>query len=106
MTYVPAPMRRLVRERAQQRCEYCLLPDTIGFFPHEIDHVVAEKHEGQRLKSSLSLMLHTAIMARAPRMLGALRHTSEAAGAAGHWLDAPSSSCRWHPGPARQPLRR
>jgi len=41
MTYVPVPLRRLIRDRARERCEYCLLPDAVGFYPHEIDHVVA-----------------------------------------------------------------
>ena len=46
MTYVPTSLRRLVRDRARERCEYCLFPDAVGFYPHEIDHVVAEKHGG------------------------------------------------------------
>jgi len=32
---------------ARERCEYCLVPGAVGFYPHEIDHVVAEKHLGQ-----------------------------------------------------------
>lgn len=46
-TYIPAGLRRLVEERANRRCEYCLLPENISFFPHEIDHVIAEKHGGE-----------------------------------------------------------
>ncbi|MDJ0620126.1 MAG: HNH endonuclease signature motif containing protein [Calothrix sp. MO_192.B10] len=45
-TYIPAALRRLVEERANHRCEYCLLPDKVSFFPHEIDHIIAEKHGG------------------------------------------------------------
>ncbi len=55
MTYVPAPLRRLVRDRARERCEYCLFPDAVGFYLHEIDHVVAEKHEGQTIENNLCL---------------------------------------------------
>lgn len=33
-------------ERAGNRCEYCLLSTGVAFFPHEVDHVVAEKHGG------------------------------------------------------------
>ena len=55
MTYVPAPLRRLVRERAHERCEYCLLPEAVAFYPHEIDHVVAEKHSGQTSEDNLCL---------------------------------------------------
>ncbi len=39
-------LRRQVRERAQQRCEYCLIHEMDAFFPHEPDHVIAEKHGG------------------------------------------------------------
>lgn len=46
-TYIPATLRRLVEDRAQNCCEYCLLPAKVAFFPHEIDHIVAEKHGGQ-----------------------------------------------------------
>jgi hypothetical protein len=53
MTYVPAPLRRLTRERSQDRCEYCLIPEAVGFYPHEIDHIVAEKHGGQTIESNL-----------------------------------------------------
>ena len=45
-TYVPTALRRLVCERAGDRCEYCLIPDSVTFAPHWIDHVVAEKHGG------------------------------------------------------------
>jgi HNH endonuclease len=46
-TYIPLALRRLVEDRAQNRCEYCLLPAKVAFFPHEIDHIIAEKHGGQ-----------------------------------------------------------
>ena len=46
MTYIPAVLRREVTERAGNRCEYCLLTAEVAFFPHEVDHVIAEKHGG------------------------------------------------------------
>jgi len=46
ITHVPAAVRRLVVERARSCREYCLLPSAVAFFPHEVDHVVAEKHGG------------------------------------------------------------
>ena len=46
MTYIPATLRREVIERAGNRCEYCLLSVQIAFYPHEVDHVIAEKHGG------------------------------------------------------------
>jgi hypothetical protein len=44
---ISASLRRQVSERAEQRCEYCLLPTDVAFFSHEVDHVVAIKHGGQ-----------------------------------------------------------
>ena len=46
VTYIPVALRRLVEERANQCCEYCQLPAGVAFFPHEVDHVIAEKHGG------------------------------------------------------------
>jgi HNH endonuclease len=46
VTYIPVALRRLVEERANHSCEYCLLPVGLAFFPHEVDHVIAEKHGG------------------------------------------------------------
>ena len=46
MTHIPAALRREVVERAGNYCEYCHLPAKLAFYPHEVDHVVAEKHGG------------------------------------------------------------
>jgi HNH endonuclease len=45
-TSVPERMRRQVQERTQGRCEYCLTNESDMFYPHEADHVIAEKHGG------------------------------------------------------------
>ncbi|MBC7811622.1 MAG: HNH endonuclease [Burkholderiales bacterium] len=47
MTYIPEAMRRSVLERAQNCCEYCLLTVNTTAFPHEVDHIIAEKHSGK-----------------------------------------------------------
>jgi hypothetical protein len=46
VTYVPTALRREVIERAGNRCEYCLLSAEVAFFPHEVDHIIAEKLAG------------------------------------------------------------
>jgi hypothetical protein len=46
VTYISAALRREVIKRAGNRCEYCLLPAEVAFYPHEVDHVIAEKHGG------------------------------------------------------------
>ncbi len=55
MTYIPAQLRRLVEERAGDRCEYCLLPTQLSFFPHEVDHIIPEKHNGKTETDNLAL---------------------------------------------------
>ncbi len=53
--YVPVALRRLVRTRADARCEYCLIPEQLTLAPHWVDHVVAEKHGGQTEEGNLAL---------------------------------------------------
>ncbi|MEH2410400.1 HNH endonuclease [Nostoc sp.] len=55
VTYIPVALRRLVEERANYRCEYCQLPAGVAFFPHEIDHVIAQKHGGATDADNLAL---------------------------------------------------
>jgi len=54
ITHIPGSVRRKIVERAGNRCEYCLLPAEVGFFPHEIDHVIAEKHGGKTETDNLA----------------------------------------------------
>lgn len=54
LTYIPIELRRLVVERAGERCEYCFLPVGVAFFPHEVDHVIAEKHGGVTAAENLA----------------------------------------------------
>lgn len=51
---IPAALRRLVVERANNRCEYCLLPADLAFFAHEVDHVIALKHGGRTEETNLA----------------------------------------------------
>ena len=46
--------RRQVEARAGSRCEYCLLPASVAFYPHEVDHVVARKHGGDTTLANLA----------------------------------------------------
>jgi HNH endonuclease len=41
-----AAVRELVRQRAHNRCEYCLLPDEFDELPFHIEHVIAKQHGG------------------------------------------------------------
>lgn len=52
---VPAELRRLVRDRANGRCEYCLLPEADSLSAHQVDHVLSRKHEGETSADNLAL---------------------------------------------------
>jgi hypothetical protein len=54
VSHIPIELRRLVTERAGARCEYCRLPEYIAFYPHECDHIVAEKHDGLTVLENLA----------------------------------------------------
>jgi len=54
-TYVPVPLRRQVRARAAECCEYCLVPERLTLAGHWIEHVVAEKHGGLTEEDNLAL---------------------------------------------------
>ncbi len=43
---IPEWLRRQVCERAQGRCEYCLIREELVYLPFEVDHIIAEKHGG------------------------------------------------------------
>lgn len=54
-TYIPVALRQQVFDRAARRCEYCLLAEEHAFYPHEADHIIAEKHGGDTTAENLAL---------------------------------------------------
>ncbi len=54
-SHVSAALRRLVRERAGECCEYCLIPEVVTWALHTIDHITAEKHGGMTTADNLAL---------------------------------------------------
>lgn len=55
MSSIPARMRRMVRERAGQRCEYCGLAQAGQEATFHIDHIVPESAGGQTAAENLAL---------------------------------------------------
>ncbi len=55
MTYIPTDLRRVVYERAEACCEYCLIPESVALATHEIDHIIAQKHQGKTESDNLAL---------------------------------------------------
>ena len=48
-------LRREVRARAGDRCEYCLMDETLLVWGCEVDHIVSRKHGGATASSNLAL---------------------------------------------------
>lgn len=55
VTYIPAALRKAVEKRAEGRCEYCLIPNSVALISYQIDHVIAEKHGGETEIENLAL---------------------------------------------------
>ena len=51
---IPIRLRRLVVQRAKQRCEYCLLHQDDRPEPHACDHIIARKHRGRTSSDNLA----------------------------------------------------
>ena len=51
---IPESLRRQVRERVQGLCEYCLTYEEDTIFPHQADHIIAEKHGGMTTLENLA----------------------------------------------------
>lgn len=48
-------MREVVRQRAQNACEYCQLPQRASILPHQIDPIIARQHLGSDEDDNLCL---------------------------------------------------
>ncbi|MCY7381868.1 MAG: HNH endonuclease [Microcoleus sp. CAN_BIN18] len=54
-TSISAELRRLVTQRASERCEYCLIHQDVSIYSHEVDHIIALKYEGKTRADNLAL---------------------------------------------------
>ena len=52
--YVPAALRRLVAERAEWLCEYCLLHERETFLGCQVEHIISVKHGGATVENNLA----------------------------------------------------
>jgi hypothetical protein len=55
VTHIPGALRRQVRERAGECCEYCRIPESMTWAVHTIDPIIAEKHGGPTVADNLAL---------------------------------------------------
>lgn len=52
---IPTDLRQWVSDRAQEKCEYCLLHQDFSIYTHEVDHIIAQKHDGPTEAGNLAL---------------------------------------------------
>jgi hypothetical protein len=53
-TYIPADLRRRVMLRSEGCCEYCRIPEDATANGCEVDHIIAEKHNGATTEDNLA----------------------------------------------------
>src|SRR5438270_12601701 len=61
---------RWVRERAHDCCEYCQLPQTASSIGFEIDHIIAQQHDGRAVASNLALACFVDNHHKGPNLAG------------------------------------
>ena len=63
-------VRRLVRDRAGDRCEYCLLGSDPSRLAHHVEHIIARQHGGSDDPSNLALASHRCNAHKGPNLAG------------------------------------
>ena len=62
--------RTFVRTRANNRCEYCLLPQDASSLRHHIEHVIPRQHGGSNDPANLALACHRCNLSKGPNLTG------------------------------------
>jgi hypothetical protein len=65
-----AATRDLVRRRADNRCEYCLLRQAHSNLTHHVEHIVAKQHGGSDDAGNLSFSCHRCNHHKGPNLTG------------------------------------
>jgi 5-methylcytosine-specific restriction endonuclease McrA len=66
-----AAMRRLVRRRAGNRCEYCRMhQDDDPFLSFHVEHIIARQHRGGDRPSNLAWSCQKCNRAKGPNLAG------------------------------------
>jgi hypothetical protein len=59
-----------VQRRARYRCEYCQLPQSASEARHQVDHIIADQHEGGDEPSNLALACVHCNLHKGPNIAG------------------------------------
>jgi len=65
-----AATRELVRRRAGDRCEYCLVRQEHSDLTHHVEHIVARQHHGPDDLANLALARHRCNAHKGPNLTG------------------------------------
>ena len=87
---VNAALVRLVHQRARGCCEYCQLPERFASISFEMDHIIAEQHDGPTVESNLALACFADNHHKGPNLAGIDPRTRKRA-----WLFNPRRQA-WH----------
>ncbi|HZZ41434.1 MAG TPA: HNH endonuclease signature motif containing protein [Tepidisphaeraceae bacterium] len=64
-----AALHKFVRDRAANRCEYCLIPQHADpFFTFHIEHIIARQHGGPTTPDNLALACHHCNLHKGPNL--------------------------------------
>jgi hypothetical protein len=63
-------LRSLVRVRASEACEYCLVPDKFDQLPFQLDHIIADKHGGPTESDNLAWSCYDCNIYKGPNIAG------------------------------------
>ena len=69
--------RDLVRRRANNRCEYCLLRQEHSDLAHHVEHIGAKQHGGSDEAANLALACHRCNLRKGPNLTGIEPSTNE-----------------------------
>jgi HNH endonuclease len=67
---ISAEARNLVRARARDHCEYCLLDQRHSHLRHHVEHIVAKQHGGLDDLDNLALACHRCNLCKGPNLTG------------------------------------
>jgi len=67
---VDAATRHLVRQRAENRCEYCRLSQQHSELTHHVEHIIAKQHGGSDEVDNLALACHRCNLRKGPNVTG------------------------------------
>jgi hypothetical protein len=63
-------LEKLVCQRAEDKCEYCQMPQSLSAITFEIDHIIARKHGGATNAENLALSCFYCNSYKGPNIAG------------------------------------